>query len=129
MTMLAWQEAKKEHERWSKKPFEALLGEYIAAGRYIYCTPEAFILAFPAVIRDGLPEQAAAQADTWFVRLGATNEGCRDVLTPLGIFMGIAPFTLPFVAWYRRGSTRIHRYPWMRAWEKACRSQDTLTGA
>lgn len=115
---LAWQIAKQEHERWSQKPFEALLGEYIARGAYLHITPEVFIMAFPAVMEDGKPVQSGLDADTWFVRLAATHEGCRDFVKPLAEFMGLAPFTLPFVAWYRRGSQRVHRYTWDRAWAK-----------
>jgi hypothetical protein len=113
MIILAWQIAKEE---WTKcgdgSPFETLLGNYFQRGGYVVNFPEVFVMAMPTMWRNG---RCAAcypdNADTWFVHLAAGTPAYMAICgNPVMMFLKLAPFMLPYVAWHRRGQGRLRRY-------------------
>lgn len=113
---LPWQTAKRVWE--SQNPgmsFEMLLGRYVAVGGVVWSSPDRFVLALPVSLdRTQNMVHDPDHGDTWFLHLAAQSGGRSRSCDVLRGFMALAPHPLPFVAWHRRQSKRLHRYPWAR---------------
>ena len=86
-------------------PFETILGGHLKYG-YVYTGPDAFVLARPWRIDalDRAIELATpiADPDCWFVWLAAGR---------LDRFVDLAPHSLPYLAWHRRGEPKVWAWP------------------
>jgi hypothetical protein len=118
--MHAWKRAKEAYLR-DNPPmaFEILLGTAVAAGGYVYSTPDLFIIAFPVYFDEyGRMVHSDDEGDTWFVHLAALSGEVRAASShkrpteAMKRFLNLAPYALPFVAWHRHGKPKVHRYTW-----------------
>lgn len=110
----AWQRAKEVWQQDNAEAFEVLLGRYMAVGALVWSSPEEFFLALPVRVRsDGELRHDDVAGDTWFVHLAALAvSACGRPSAFLERFLARAPYELPWVAWHRRQSKRLHRYRW-----------------
>lgn len=70
--------------------FAAMIGAFLRTG-FVYAGDDAFILAQPQ------------NGDTWWVHLAAGD---------LTRFLDLAPYPLPWVAWQRKGTGKVHVWSW-----------------
>lgn len=113
---LAWQRAKTLWE--SQNPgssFDILLSRYITQGGMVWSCPEQFLLACPVVVHsDESLTHDAELGDTWFIHLAALATNAPAPSEMLSAFVRLAPRPLPWVAWHRPPSKRLHRHAWER---------------
>lgn len=76
--------------------FEADLVAYMRHG-YVWCGPDRFMMAKP--IEGSEADWNPKNPRAWYVHM-AVGEGC------LSWFIRQAPFSLPFIAWFRRKHSR-----------------------
>ena len=86
--------------------FERLIEWYMNHGT-VYSDDQTFVLARPWDINLDVDSLFAPidRPNTWLIFLAAING-----VSPLGRFMDLAPFPLPYVAFHRRGVLRA--YTW-----------------
>lgn len=93
--------------------FTEYVGGFMRAG-YVYCGPDAFILAKEVLLRDGQwLYEGAGSVNCWFIQLAAG-------LGALPRIRAMAPRKHPFVAFYRVGKdTRLRVWAWSKL-ERLC---------
>lgn len=110
----AWQRAKQQWETANPgQSFDGLLTTYVAHGCVVWSCADEFLLACPVRLDEGRLVHDPELADTWFIHLAAVSDA--NPKTPsqlLSTFTRLAPRPLPFVAWHRRQSKRLHRHTW-----------------
>lgn len=113
---LAWQRAKVVWEKENPdKSFDTLVSRYLTQGGIVWSSPEQFLLACPVVIHeDGTAMHDEELGDTWLIHLAALAEPAPKPDAVLAAFVRLAPRPLPWVAWHRRRSKRLHRHAWER---------------
>ena len=105
--MLAWELARQWQQENGRVDFDTLLGHYFSHG-LLHVTPSIFLAAKEARW-DPLTRQVSFNdsPNAWFVELAAGRQ-----TNPVREFLRLAPRPHSFLLWCRRGSYRVHAWPW-----------------